>query len=436
MQARTDAALLDAALLDREGGLARSARRWHRLAHAGALAFVAMLYSNPMYWWPWFERLRLGFVTMAICAAAVVAHRLTSGERIRLGGWGSLLLLAYLAFIPLSLSWSLDPASTRLALVDGVKMAVVFVAVQNALDAPSRLRRFLLVAALASLGPALGGVWVWLNDDRLVEGVRTHWRGLYADPNRLAMSLVAVLPFALYGTFRARRRGLRLLFAGVVAAQVAAIVLTHSRSGAIAAVVAGLLFLLRGRGAVARGLLAAGVIAAGVATLAPESFWIRSRSIASYETDASVAGREHAWKVLGAIVEDRPLSGVGAGAFLSSWSRYAPLDAGGRRYVAHNILLEIVGDLGILAFALFAGFIGWLLWSVWRAGDDALVGWEARAVFASLAGYLVCEMVNGYALSWFLYFLFACSAAVARLARVRAAAAEEPAAAWRAGEAT
>jgi O-antigen ligase len=245
-----------------------------------------------------------------------------------------------------------------------------------------------------------------------------------------------VLPFALYGAYRARGRPARLLFAGVAAAQVTAIVLTHSRSGAIAAAVAALLFLLRGRGALARGLLAAGVLAAGVAAFAPQSFWVRSRTITSLGEDASVAGREHAWRVLGAIVEDRPLSGVGAGAFLSSWSRYAPLDAGGRRYVAHNILLEIVGDLGVLAFALFAGFIAWLLWGAWRAGDDAQVGWEARAIFAGLAGYLVCEMVNGYSLSWFLYFLFACAAAVARLARVRAAAAGEPAEAWHAGEGT
>ncbi|GAO02351.1 O-antigen ligase [Anaeromyxobacter sp. PSR-1] len=426
MRARADAAALDAALLAREAGLERSAARWSRTAHAAALGFVAMLYSSPMYWWPELERLRLGFVTMALCAAAVVAHRLSSGERIRLGGGGSLLLLAYLAFIPLSLGWTLSRPDTLHAIVDGTKMAVVFVAIQNALDAPSRLARFLRVAALASLGPALGGVWVWANDDHLVEGFRTHWRGLYGDPNRLAMSLVAVLPFALLGAMRARRPAARVLFAGVVAAQVAAIVLTHSRSGAVAAALAALLFLLRGRGAALRGPLAAGALLAGVVALAPQSFWERSRTIADYRDDASVAGREHAWKVLGNIVDERPLSGVGAGAFLASWARYAPLEAGGRRYVAHNLLLEIVGDLGILAFLLFAAFVAWLLWQTWRAGDDPLVGAEARAVFAGLAGYLVCEMANGYSLSWFLYFLFACAVAAVRLARVRAAAGERP----------
>lgn len=92
--------------------------------------------------------------------------------------------------------------------------------------------------------------------------------------------------------------------------------------------------------------------------------------------------------------------------------------------MAHNILLEIVGDLGIVAFGLFAAFVAWLTWRCWGAGADPLVGSEARAIFAGLSGYLVCEMVNGYSLSWFLYFLFACAAAVIRLSRARATAAE------------
>jgi putative inorganic carbon (hco3(-)) transporter len=420
---RTTAMALDAALLQREAELGRMSARWRGLAHAAAIGFVVMLYANPMYWWPWFETLRLGFVTMGACAGAVLMHRLTAGERIRLGGGGALLLLAYLSFIPLSLTWSIDPRSTLVSAADGMKMAVVYVGVQNALDTPSRLRRFMIVAAIASLGPALGGVWTWWNDDALVEGYRTHWRGLYGDPNRLAMSLVAVLPFALYGVLAARRKLARLLCAAAVAAQLTAIVLTHSRSGAVAAAVATLLFLLRGRQA-ARGAVVALALAMGLAVFAPESFWARSRTIADYAEDASVAGREHAWMVLGRIFDERPLTGVGAGAFLSSWGRYAPLEAGGRRYVAHNILLEIVGDLGIVAFGLFAAFVAWLQWRCWRAERDPLVGNEARAVFAALAGYLVCEMVNGYSLSWFLYFLFACAAAVVRLAQTRSAAAE------------
>jgi putative inorganic carbon (HCO3(-)) transporter len=427
MWGQADVAALDGALLAREASLERASRRWGGLAHFGALAFVAVLYSNPMYWWPWFERLRLGYVTAALCAGAVVVHRVVSGERIRMGGGPAVLAITYLSFIPMSLAWTFDRHATLLQSVEAWKMAVVLVAVQNAVDAPSRLRRFLLVAALAGLGPTLGGIHVWQTGDALVEGFRTHWRGFYGDPNRLAMSVIAVLPFALYGAWTARRRWVRVLFLATAVAQLAVIVLTHSRSGSIAAAIAVLLFLVRGRGGLARGGVAAVALAVGLAAFAPETFWQRSRTLTHLDDDESVQGRENAWKVLGVVVEERPLTGVGGGAFLAAWPRYAPLEAGGHRYVAHNLLFEIVGELGVLAFLVFAAFAAWTLWRVWQAGSDPLVGMEARAIFAALAGYLVCEMANGYSMSWFLYFLFACGLAAARMARLRAALASEAA---------
>ncbi|HEY6100477.1 MAG TPA: O-antigen ligase family protein, partial [Anaeromyxobacter sp.] len=265
----------------------------------------------------------------------------------------------------------------------------------------------------------------WRNDDALVEGFRTHWRGFYGDPNRLAMSLIAVLPFALYGAMTARRRWVRGLFLAATVAHLAAIVLTHSRSGAIAAGATVILFLVRGKGGPARAALAAVALSVGLAAFAPETFWQRSRTLGNLEEDESVQGRENAWKVLGVVAQERPLTGVGGGAFLHAWDRYAPLEAGGHRYIVHNVLLEIVGDLGIPALLLFASFTAWMAWLVWRTGSDPLVGLEARAIFAGLAGYMIAEMANGYSMSWFLYFLFACGAAAARMARLRAALSTE-----------
>ena len=422
---RTVTATLDPRLLAREAWLERAGRRWGGLAHGAALAFLLMLYSNPQYWWPWFEKLRLAFVAAGVCAVAVVVHRLVAGETIRFGGWAASPLWVYLAFIPASLAWTVWEPDTRLAIGEAWKMAVIFVAVQNVVDGRARLRRFLLAGAIASLGPALGSIHVWLTGDALVDGFRTHWRGPYADPNRLSMALVAVLPFALYGAITGRRRATRVLFWATAAAQVGAVVLTHSRSGSIAAGVAILLFLARGRGGAVRAAVASLALVLGLVALAPETFWQRSATLVNLEEDESVAGRENAWKVLGVIVRERPLTGVGAGAFIQAWGHFAPLEAGARRYIAHNVLLEVVGELGILAFALFCAFCGWILLVLWRAGADPLVGIEARAIFAALCGYLVTEMANGYSLSWFLYFLFACAVAVVRTARARAALARE-----------
>ena len=420
-----DPAAIEGALLAREAWLDRASRRWSALAHAAALAFLLMLYSNPQFWWSWFEQFRLAFVSAGVCAGAVVVHRLVSGERIRLGGWGAAPLWAYLAFIPASLAWTLSPNDTWFAIGEGWKMAVIYAAVQNVVDTRTRLRRFLLVGALASLGPALGAIEVWRTGDALVDGFRTHWRGAYADPNRLAMAIIAVLPFALYGAVTAQQRRMRALFYGIAAAQLGAIVLTHSRSGSIAAAVAVLLFMGRGRGGVARGVVTAIALSIGLAAFAPETFWQRSSTLANLEEDESVQGRENAWKVLGVIVDEQPLTGVGAGAFIQAWGRFAPLEAGAHRYIAHNVLLEIVGELGVVAFLLFCAYCAALLARLWRAGRDPLLGVEARAVFAALAAYLVCEMANGYSLSWFLYFLFACAAALLRMSGARAALAGE-----------
>jgi putative inorganic carbon (HCO3(-)) transporter len=410
----------------RTAGLAQTADRWGRLALLGALLWVANLYASPTHWWRVFESARLGVATAAVCAGAILMRRITSGEPLRLGGPMAALLFGYLAIIPLSLLWSIDPATTRRSVVDAAKLLVVFVAVQNALDSRARLRAFFAVASFASLAPALGGIRVWLDGERLVEGFRTHWYGVFADPNRLAMNLIVVMPMTFALAALTRRRWLKLAYLGIAAAQIASIVLTHSRSGAIAATLAAAAFLLRGDiRRLARGAVAAIVLAAGVAAFAPQSFWTRSSTIADFETDASVAGRQRAWQVLGVIWEERPLSGVGAGAFLRSWDAYAPLAAGGRHLVAHNVFMEILGELGIVALLAFFAFVALLLARLWIAGRDEAGGVEARVVFAALAGYMVMELVNGYSLSWWLYLLFSCAFAALRVQATRARLAAE-----------
>ena len=104
---------------------------------------------------------------------------------------------------------------------------------------------------------------------------------------------------------------------------------------------------------------------------------------------------------------ERPLLGVGEGAFIEAWSQYAPIDSNrlfGHRYVAHNLVLEVLGQLGVIGLFGLMGFILASLWAAWRARNGELGG-EARAVLAALLGYLVCQMFSGYSTSWFLYAL-------------------------------
>ena len=402
----------------RAAGLVQASERWGRLAYGAALAFVANLYASPAFYWPEiFEKARLGVVTSAVCALAVVMRRVTSGERLRVGGPAAGFLLAYMAMIPLSLVWTISPDRTWDAIFDIAKLLVVYVALLNALDTPGRVRVFLLVGALATLAPSLGGIQRWLAGDALVEGYRTAWRGNYADPNRLAMGLVLFLPAAVLLASQMKRPWWKALLLFTAAANVTAIVLTYSRSGTVALAAALLLTFMRGSPRW-KGLVLAGLALVAVMAAAPRSFWTRQSTIAEYEEDPSFLGRERAYNMLQVIFEDRPLSGVGAGAFLDAWTRYAPLKALGQHLIAHNIFMEILGELGIVALALFGIYCGWLLWRLWRAGGET-GGVAARALFAGLAGYLVCELVNGYTRSFNLYTAFGVAMAVVIQTRLR-----------------
>jgi putative inorganic carbon (HCO3(-)) transporter len=410
----------------RSTGLGHAAERWNRLAYGSALAFMVTLYANPAFYWPVFEEARLGLATGALCAFAVLMRRITSGERLRFGGPPAALLFAYAATIPMSYAWTISPDRTLDAIADIAKLLVLYVALVNALDTPGRLRTFLVVGALATLAPSLGGIQRWLDNDNLVEGYRTAWRGNYADPNRLAMGVVLLLPAALVAAAGARRAWLRGLLYFAAAASIAVIVLTHSRSGAIAMTAALALTLLRGRRK-GRGLVVAIVGVALLVALAPESFWRRTSTIAEYEEDASFQGREHAWSMLKVIAKERPLGGVGAGAFIDAWSRFAPLSAGGQHLIAHNIFMEIQGEQGAIALLLFGAFLLWLSRRLWIAGTDPTGGAEARAILAGLVAFLICELVNGYSRNFNLYVAFAAAVAAVTQARVRAKLAAESA---------
>ena len=409
----------------RSAGLSQAADRWNRLAFLGALAFMANLYASPAFYWPGvFEKLRLGLLTSGLCTFAVLMRRITSGERLRLGGPPASLLFAYAAIVPLSLLWTISEPRTTEAVSDIAKLIVVYVAILNALDTPTRLRAFLVVGALATLAPSIGAIQRWLADDNLVEGYRTAWRGNYADPNRLAMGLVLLVPASISFVEVVKRRWLKALLLFSAVASVAAIVLTHSRSGTVALAVALALTLLRGRRK-GRGLVLGAVALIALVAFAPESFWKRSSTIVSYEEDPSFAGRERAYQMLRVITSERPFTGVGGGAFIDSWDRFAPLSAGGQHLIAHNIFMETLGELGLIALGLFGTFCVWLLVRLWRAGREPVAGLEARALCAGLVGYLVCELVNGYSRSFNLYAAFAAALAAVAQYRLRTRIAAE-----------
>jgi O-antigen ligase len=393
------------------------ARRISQIAFGATALFLAQLYLSPAQWFPETEPLHIALVLSVTSLSAIFAFRMLANRPLWLG-WRTLFLGLYCATAVLSPMWSVDRPNSIRGGLEVAKHFLFFVAVVNTLTTPKRIRMAILLYSIASIVPGWGTFWNWWHDELLVEGFRGRWLGVMGDPNHDAMALVASVPLLLYLATTGDRfwkrivgfAGVPVLFMGIIA--------THSRGGSLGLAAAVLIWALTSKRKVIAATLAL-VAAAGVLLFAPSSFWHRNQTIAAYEEDLSVQDRLMAWQVADRIFKERPLLGVGESAFLAAWAQYAPIEyAGGTRYVAHNLELEVLGQLGIVGLLGMVVFVLTSLWSAFRARNGEM-GDEARAVFAALAGYLVCQQFSGYALSWFLYAMCAFAACCEHWAPIR-----------------
>jgi O-antigen ligase len=396
------------------------ARRIGQLAFGACALFIAQLYLSPAQWFPDTEPLHIALVLSCLALAAIGIRRLLTNKPLWLG-WRGAMLAVYCVSALLSPIWSINPPLSVPGAIEVAKHFLFFAAVVNTLTTPQRIRTALLFYAAAAIIPGWGTFWNWWHDELLVEGFRGRWLGVMADPNHDCMALVGAVPLLLY--FGAHGPGVwrRIMGLGGVTAVLMGVVATHSRGGSIGLLVAVLVWALMSKRKALAATLAL-VATAGVLLFAPNTFWQRNETLSNYEEDASIMGRVQAWQVAERIFKERPLLGVGESAFMSAWKRYSPIDDPVEHpYVAHNLELEVLGQLGVIGLFGMLGFIACALWSGWRARNGEM-GHESRAVFASLVGYLVCQQFSGYSLSWFLYALCAFASCIDRYGGERKAA--------------
>ena len=395
------------------------------LAFAALVAFCALTYVVPAEWLTELAPLRLALATSAAALMLLLVARVGRGQGLSLDGWRGGALIAFTVLTLVSSLWSLAPEASRSLGLECVKYVGIYLTIVNLARTRRRLAILCGVLVLASVVTSVGALRWYLSGQDLVEGYRARWVGLYADPNRMAMTLGLVVPLGL--AFLARKTQgwtMRALCGAAVAVAVAAIVLSYSRGGFAGLAVATAVWAMREK-RLDRALV---VALAGVAlfALAPSSFWSRTQTVSSFRDDASAMGRVHAWTVASRINADRPLLGRGAGTFRAAWPLYAPPDAR-RAYEAHNVFLQVLAELGWIGLFLFLGFVGSGLEGALKASRDAEVGWLACALAAAAAGYLVCSVSAGFlGGSAHFYVLFGLAAAAHRLSQRAPAAARAP----------
>jgi len=385
------------------------------VAFAALIAFLFITYANPGNWFDELEA--IGFAKMAAGAAllALGGSWLLYDRRLTLAGWPGLALLGLFTILGFSALWSYWPSSSFASFTDGVKYLAIFFVVANVIDSRVRLHRFIAAIALASTIPAFGVTHSWFTGEHLVDGDRVAWIGNFANPNDCAYYLVVGVAMLLAARDAASRRWMKAIYLALQGPMLTALLLTQSRGGMIACGAVLLLWAVR---SVRRAPVAVGVALAlaGLWAVGPSNiFEHRMESSVAYGTDMSAQGRVDAWRTGMNMVAARPLTGVGAGAFMVAWPEYAPGDAGPVR-TEHNTFVQLVAELGIPALALFAFALCAGILGVSRAARTAYLQPYARGVQCGLAAFAICGLWGGIAFSWPVYLLLGASFAVSRLA--------------------
>lgn len=204
----------------------------------------------------------------------------------------------------------------------------------------------------------------------------------------LGMALPVQLMFALRGPALTRAVG-----AGCLVLSTVGLMLAVSRAAFIGLGVALLVLAFWGRFRRAALTVLPFVIVLAIATDSPVSSVPKGRQVAErvteLQTDSKTDLRLPLWKATPRMIEDHPFFGVGALEYGHSAATYGILSTQGVPPHAHNMLLTIAAELGLVGLAAFLALVFSVAGALRRvvkggSGERQAMGYALAAAFAVL----------------------------------------------------
>jgi O-antigen ligase len=356
---------------------------------------------------PWEYSLDLGeplgniarAVGVMVLLAAIPAVFQTG--RLRTPGPMQWLVLALYLWFCCSYFWTIEPMATLVKLRGYFQEMMIVWLVWEFAESPRDVRALLRVFVAGSWMLAVLTLANFGSAEALAAGqIRFVAEG--QDPNDVARFLDLGFPLAAVLLTSERRWPGRLLAAGYLPLGLVAVVLTASRGGFLAAMLAltgcGLLLMRQHARAVLAGAVALPALAAALWFTAPRETFERLATIPSQLESGDLNQRLNIWDAGWHAFVQSPLVGTGAGSFVSA-SRLHPLDT------AHNAALSILVSGGLCAFFLVLGVVALAARSVLKIRGPLLVG--LITVLLVLAVASMVDTVEENRITWLLLGIMA-----------------------------
>lgn len=399
-----------------------TSRHGHTLSFIGLFLFTAVLYFRPYELFPALSSLTyiafwIAIVTLLIFLPSQLALEGTLTARPR----EVHLVLLLCCAGALSIFFALDPGEAWATFAEFMKVVAMFIVMVNVARTERRLKSLLLLALAAGFVVSIGVI----NDYSLgrlnIRGERVGaiiGRGMFNNPNEIALHLVIVTPIAIGLLLSTRSIFKKIIYGVCVALMVVGNVLTFSRGGFLGLVfgVGVLLWKVGRRHRLAVIVLALVLIMMGFA-LMPGTMVERFASI--FDTSgnlngggSAIARREVIYRAI--IVSSRhPVLGVGMGNF-----PFVSI----HNLVTHNAYLQVAVEIGIPAMICYVLLILSPLKGLRRIEREEIAAHHASRSYylvvafqASLVGYMVSSFFDSVAYKYHLYYLVGYALCLQRL---------------------
>jgi O-antigen ligase len=317
-------------------------------------------------------------------------------------------LTAWVAWSAASVLWSSDAGYAIPGLLGLLKCYALAMATQQIADRPDDYRglvqAFLLGTLLSTAYTLMSYTFFAASAENLLQLRRWRYSGGEYDSNTFAVVMAATLSLAVWLSVRTRHAVLKWTYLALLPIGWYAILLSASRTGVVCAVFAtGLLLATRFPGKANLVISAALIVMLGIASgfvEVPDVAAKRLLGTADEIAKGDWSGRLEIWKAGLTVFVQNVVNGIGWGNFELAMVPYFY-----REFAAHNALLNVAVETGIIGVALFVGWFWALAVQALAAARSA--GFAPLIALATLSLGLTTLSFGSQQLIWVILILCA-----------------------------
>jgi O-antigen ligase len=300
-----------------------------------------------------------------------------------------------------------------------LKAVLMFIVMVNVLRTRRRLMGLLWLSMSIGVYLSYTAIDLYMRGEFKVEGYRVdaEVKGLFGNPNDLALHLVTMTPIAIALAFATRNKIMRLVYVVMAGLFIVANMLTFSRGGFIGLLLSSAVLAWKlGRANRLNISIISTLVGGLFVLLAPGNYGLRLLSIFIPSLDPVGSSDQRREILIRSIfVTLRNPWGIGIGNFpIVSFNNL----------VTHNAFTQVSSELGILGLAAYLIFIispfrklGAIERTLFANGEKDWFYYMSIGFQASVVGYLASSFFVAVAYNWFVYYLIAYVVAFRRIYR-------------------